>query len=354
MSKKIYVECTSKGPCSTSTSITNPYKCTSAMWVVDPVNKVVTDRLVSPYLSGLYGGSFGVQGKPIGSPEKSLILASNAVNGVLAVVRPSSTGLHDITELVIVNTHPNCVPDTIVFYSKFPNVEFGSDPDPSNYWAVIALQGKDPVCGMVFLDMATAISALNAKNKLLSSTSVKYLSVGSGGGSNRVLIRGGTFLVTPIWTYSASTISDPYDGFALVSTITQSVIRTFSLSGVVRLSYVPIIPGELISKVNELQASVNALSASLHSHDAHEVVPAEQYLEKEHTRFQAERALSSSTDNANKVDANKATAALYLSIISCFISLVCMVLTMMIYCTHQSKQIDANDNSNDSYLATVH
>ena len=132
---RIYVECSGCG-----SPNTNSTKCPTAHWEVDYTRRNVTRRLVSPYLSSTYasigGQDLGIMGKPTASPEESLVLSTNGAHKIVHIYRPTASGI-DITEAIIPGGV--CSPGNIAFYSKDSTTEFGSDPNPANYFAVILL-----------------------------------------------------------------------------------------------------------------------------------------------------------------------------------------------------------------------
>ena len=258
---RIYVECTGISGC--VSPYTNATKCTSAHWEVDHLNANVTRRVVSPYLSGLSlpaSNGLGVLGKPISSPEESLILASNSNFKMVHIYRPgTTTSDFAITEVLIANTGTTCTPGAILYYSKDLTTEFGSDPNPANYVAVIALEGISASCGIAFLDLATAVTALNSKTALLPTSAITYLDIVNGGGSSRPIAIGGKYIVISSYSYVPATPSSPMDSFVLVSIQTKSIVQTYKVPGLLKLSFVPFISNELKYEVERLKAEVKAL-----------------------------------------------------------------------------------------------
>ena len=326
---RIYAECTGISGC--VSPYTNATKCTSAHWEVDHINSNVTRRIVSPYLSGLSlpaSKGLGVLGKPISSPEESLILASNSNFKMIHIYRPGTTaGDFAITEALIANTGTACTPGTILYYSKDLSIEFGSDPNPANYVAVIALEGISASCGIAFLDLATPVAALNAKVQLLPASAITYLDVVNGGGSSRPIAIGGKYIVISSYSYVPVLASDPMDSFVLVSILTKSIVQTYKVPGLLKLSYVPIITGELKYQVAALNTEVAALSSSISSAAVSQSSPA--------TLADSAATTVDNGSTSTTADSNKAIAALVLASVALFTSIIALILTSIMF--HNSR-----------------
>ena len=241
----IYVECTNPSACG---SPYNTDACTGSIWKIDtytfPGSSTDTDlnlgmntalpsrsRLSSPFLSTKYGISyFGIQGQPYASPEEQFILCSNKNLNVLSIIKPVSGGPPLVLEVEV-----SYKPGSIVFWPKDSSITFGTDANPGNYWAVMALESSDENSGLAFLDMDLVVAGFAASASTLDSSVVQYVKLGAGN-TYRPMERGNDYIVTP--TNYDSTLKR-YTHLSIVNARTRSVQTTISLAGTAKILWVP-------------------------------------------------------------------------------------------------------------------
>lgn len=238
----LYVECTNPSTC--VSPFTNSALCTGSLWKIDtesfPGNtenalslgqsttQPSRTRLVSPFLSAKYGINFGIQGQAYATPEEQFILSTNKKLNVLSILKPVAGGAPLILEVEV-----NYGPGTVVFWPKDSSITFGVDPNPGNYWAVIALEGSDDNAGLAFLDMAKVVQGFAAQAATLHNSVIEYVKLGPGS-TYRPIKRGNDYIVTPIYDTAAA----GYTKLAIVHARTRAV-TTIPLAGTAKILWVP-------------------------------------------------------------------------------------------------------------------
>ena len=56
------------------------------------------------------------------------------------------------------------------------------DPNPGNYWAIMALESSDENGGLAFLDMDLVVKGFAASQGILDKNVVQYVKLGAGAG----------------------------------------------------------------------------------------------------------------------------------------------------------------------------
>ena len=304
VNNRIYVECINPTDC--VPPYTDVTKCTGSVWGISAETGNVTARLESPYLSAKHGAGFGIQGQPKSSPEEQFILVGNRNNKILAILKPT------LKKTEIIEVELKCSPGAITFHAKDPSLVFGYDPNPSNYVAVIALEGDDPTCGVAFLDMNIIVKAFTSEISTLPDGSIEYVDVGSGGGKYRPITSGGGYVITGINPVSQF---GPYGGFVLISTKTHTVVQTYKIPKFSKVSFVPIHPESLSYKIKQLSSL----------------------------------QMQTSTNN-NLIN----MAAIVIAIISLLLTTITLVLLSLLYCHFkQKKPLSSNSESVGSTLTKV-
>jgi len=249
----LYVECTNPSTC---VSPYNTAACTGSLWKIDtasfPGNTATAlqlggnpaqpsrQRLSSPFLSNKLGiSNFGIQGQSYATPEEQFILCPSKNNNVLSIIKPVSGGSPLILEVEV-----NYKPGSVVFYPKDSSITFGVDPNPENYWAVIALESSDDNSGLAFLDMALVVQGFAKGSVLLDKTVVQYVKIGAGA-TYRPLKRGTDYIATPI--YDSTVLG--YTKLAIVNARTQTVSTVLPLAGVAKILWVPNLQANWASSV---------------------------------------------------------------------------------------------------------
>jgi hypothetical protein len=209
----------------------------------DPTTKAIVKRFTSAYLNNKNGVSnSGVGGQPYSSPENKYFIVPNPSANVIAVFKPTPTGT-DMLEIAV-----NFRPGKTKFYPKDTSVTFGTDPNPSNYWAVINLEDKSANGGLAFIDMAVVVDAFKRNATLLDASIVTYLSTGPGKG-DRPIARGNDFALSPVLTGTSST-DTTFGSVTLVNVKTKTVLSTFAIPAISRVLWVPVHNDEVGSNSN--------------------------------------------------------------------------------------------------------
>jgi len=256
----LYVECTNPSACVTPF---NTAACTGSLWKIDTTSfpgdtdtalqlggnpaQPSRQRLSSPFLSNkLSIPNFGIQGQAYASPEEQFILCPSKNNNVLSIIKPVSGGSPLILEVEV-----NYKPGSVVFYPKDSSITFGVDPNPGNYWAVVALESSDDNSGLAFLDMALVVQGFASGQTMLDKGVIQYVKVG-GGSMYRPLKRGGDYIATPIY----DTAVGGYTKLAIVNARSQSVATVLPLSGVAKIIWVPNLQAGWVSSIASVQQAV--------------------------------------------------------------------------------------------------
>ena len=108
------------------------------------------------------------------------------------------------------------------------------DPNPGNYWAVMALESSDENGGLAFLDMDLVVKGFAASQSTLDKNVVQYVKLGAGA-LYRPMKRGNDYIVTPT-NYDATL--KRYTQLAIVNARTRAVTTT-SLAGTAKILWVP-------------------------------------------------------------------------------------------------------------------
>lgn len=248
---RIYVECSNPSTC------VAPYNsasnCTGSTWSIDALSLNTTERLVSPLLSTKYGSAWPINGQIYATPEEQFLLVPNKNQAVLHIIRPVAGGASKILE---VNVTGHLI-GAITFYPKDSTITFGEDPNPGNYWAIIALEDTTANSGFVMLDMAKVVTAFANNAPELQSSELVYVSVGVGAGS-RFVERGLDYIITAINTGANPTSI----GITNIKSSSAPVIQTLNLPGVKKAVWIPIHTGELAYKLNQQAATVATVQAN--------------------------------------------------------------------------------------------
>ena len=257
----IYVECQNPSSCTTTY---NTASCnTGSIWKIDtntfPGSSTETDldlgmntalpsrsRLFSPSLSSKYGiSNFGIQGQPYASPEEQFILCANKNLNILSIIKPVAGSSPLVLEVEV-----NYKPGSIVFWPKDSSITFGVDPNPGNYWAVMALESPDENGGLAFLDMDLVVKGFAASDSTLDKNVVQYVKLGAGK-AYRPIKRGNDYIVTPIY----DSILKRYTQLAIVNARTRAV-TTIPLAGTVKILWVPTFQSSWSSSFDALSKAV--------------------------------------------------------------------------------------------------
>ena len=185
--------------------------------------------MTSPYLTKTYGAGlgFGLSGAPVDDPTRSISLITNKNLGyghfvALGSTPAAATPLYYVVDVSFwVNFGGttgtiNMKPNFIAYYPKDISVPYESDTNPSNYYALVALDAPVAQAGIAVIDLADVAALLKKAGYgsgkaqsapvLLNVTSSQILTCGPGGGSSsRVIERGGDYVMTSV--YSAVTAS---------------------------------------------------------------------------------------------------------------------------------------------------
>ena len=108
------------------------------------------------------------------------------------------------------------------------------DPNPGNYWAIMALESPDENGGLAFLDMDLVVKGFAASQGILDKNVVQYVKLGAGA-LYRPMKRGNDYIVTPT-NYDATL--KRYTQLAIVNARTRAVTTT-SLAGTAKILWVP-------------------------------------------------------------------------------------------------------------------
>jgi hypothetical protein len=240
----LYVECTNPGK-PTCPDTFNTTGCTGSLWRID-TNSFLGNtenalqlgmkaaqptrlRLSSPFLSNkLNIPDFGIQGQSYATPEEQFILSTNKNLNLLSIIKPVAGGVPLILEVEI-----SYKPGAIVYWPKDSSITFGVDPNPGNYWAIVALESSDENAGLAFLDMDLVVKAFEAGLVMLDKSVIEYVNLGPGS-LYRPLKRGNDYVATPIY----DTTAKGYTKLAIVNARTRSV-TTISLSKTSKIIWVP-------------------------------------------------------------------------------------------------------------------
>jgi hypothetical protein len=206
-------------------------------------------RLSSPFLSAKYGIlNFGIQGQPYASPEEQFILCSNKNLNVLSIIKPVAGGSPLVLEVEV-----DYKPGSVVFWPKDSSITFGVDPNPGNYWAVMALESSDQNGGLAILDMDLVFKAFAASQSILDKNVIQYVKLGAGN-TYRPMKRGNDYIVTP--TNYDSTLKR-YTHLAIVNARTRTAVTTVSLAGTSKILWVPTFQSSWSSSFDALSKAVD-------------------------------------------------------------------------------------------------
>jgi hypothetical protein len=255
----VFVECTNPTTC--KSPYTNPTNCTASLWAVDAVTLDVKARLVSPTLNATYGGDFGVWGQPYDSPDGTFMIATNSKLNYISVVYPEGKNMTSVLDIPVSGG-----PSSVLYIPKNTTVNFGDDPDPRNYWAVVGLGSQSSTtsnpCGIAFLNMADVVAGFEAGKTSLSSSVITRVSAAgcSASSENRVMARGMGYIGTYVYESSSA------KKITFVDELKQSVHSTFTVSGSIqKIIFVPTITDELTYQIGLLQDSVSRLQSQRHA-----------------------------------------------------------------------------------------
>jgi len=175
---------------------------------------------------------FGIQGQAYASPEEQFILSTNKNLNVLSVIKPVAGGTPRKLEVEV-----SYKPGQVVFWPKDSSITFGVDPNPGNYWAVIALESDDENSGMAFLDMDLIVKGFavspNQEFQELDKSCIEYVKLGPGS-MYRPMKRGNDYIATPVY----DTTAKKYTSLAIVNAKTRAV-TTISLADTAKIVWVP-------------------------------------------------------------------------------------------------------------------
>ena len=256
----LYVECTNPKTCK------SPYDsalCTGSLWKIDTESFLgdtendlelgmnpllpVRSRLYSPLLSDKLGIlNFGIQGQSYATPEEQFILSTNKNLNVLSIIKPVAGGSPVILEVEV-----SYNPGSVVFWPKDSSITFGVDPNPGNYWAVVALESKDDNSGLAFLDMDIVVKGFASGLSVLDKSTVEYVKLGPGN-KYRPMKRGNDFIATPVYDITA----EGYTKLAIVHARTRAV-TTIPLSKTSKILWVPSFQASWSSTVASLSKAVS-------------------------------------------------------------------------------------------------
>ena len=125
------------------------------------------------------------------------------------------------------------------------------DPNPGNYWAIMALESADENGGLAFLDMDLVVKGFDASQSTLDKNVVQYVKLGAGN-MYRPVERGNDYIVTP--TNYDSTLKR-YTQLAIVNARTRAVTTT-SLAGTAKILWVPTFQSSWSSSYASLSKAV--------------------------------------------------------------------------------------------------
>lgn len=227
----------------------------ATMYEVDPITKTVVKKFTSAYLNQKNNAlNSGLLGQLYLSPEESFFIVPNPAANVIAVLKPTPTG----TQVLEIPVSYN--PGATIYYPKNTSLPFGSDQNPSNYWAVINLEEKSASGGVAFIDMAVIVDGFKRNVTILDPSVVTYLATGPGKG-DRPIARGNDFVVIPVLT-GTTTADTTFGSIALVNIKTKTLVSTFTIPGVSRTLWVPIHKDEIRNTITSLQTQVSALTTA--------------------------------------------------------------------------------------------
>jgi hypothetical protein len=226
----------------------------ATMYEIDPNSRSIVNRFTSAYLNKKNNvTNSGLLGQQYHSPDETFFIVPNPRGNVIAILKPTPTG----TKILEIPMSYN--PGSTIYYPKDPSVTFGTDPNPSNYWAVIALEEKSANGGVAFLDMAVVVDGFNRNVTILDASVVTYLPVGPGKG-DRPIARGNDFVATPSMTGTTGT--DTTQGsISLINIKTKAIVATFNIPAISRVIWVPTHTDELGNSVSTLKSQVDSLAA---------------------------------------------------------------------------------------------
>lgn len=250
---RLYVECSNPSACNAPYNDTT--SCTGSTWVIDASSLNVAGRLESPLLTARYGASFGVQGQIYATPEEQFLLVPNKKAKVLHILKPVSGG---ITEVLEIDTAGHSI-GAITYYPKDSTVTFGEDPNPGNYWAVIALEEAAESSGFALLDMALVTAAFVSDTVSLPASALQFVSVGAGA-SGRFVERGSDYIATPVFVAGTATAVS----IGIVNLKTMAV-QSVSFADAKRVVWVPIHTGEVAYKLRVQSDVASATQLSVAS-----------------------------------------------------------------------------------------
>ena len=138
-----------------------------------------------------------------------------------------------------------------MFWPKDSSITFGVDPNPGNYWAVMALESSDENSGLAFLDMDLVVKGFASSLTTLDKSVVQYVKVGAGN-LYRPMKRGNDYIVTP--TKYDSNLKR-YTQLAIVNARTRAVTTT-SLAGTSKILWVPTFQSSWSSSFDSLSKAV--------------------------------------------------------------------------------------------------
>jgi hypothetical protein len=205
-------------------------------------------RLESPLLSARLGAPFGVQGQIYATPEEQFLLVPNKNAKVLHILKPISGGATEILEIDTAGYSFGAV----TYFPKDSSITFGTDRNPGNYWAVIALEDASESSGVALLDMALVVAAFLSDTVSLPITALQFLAVGPGA-SGRFVERGSDYIATPI--FAPGTTNAVSLGLVNLKT---STVQTVSFANAKRVVWVPIHTEEVAYKLTIQSAATTA------------------------------------------------------------------------------------------------
>ena len=255
----LYVECTN--PSATCQSPYNTAGCTGSLWKIDTASfpgntenalqlgmkasQPSRLRLSSKFLTDKLGFDFGIQGQSYATPEEQFILCPNKNLNVLSIIKPLAGGVPLILEVEV-----SYKPGSVVYWPKDSSITFGVDPNPGNYWAVMALESSDENAGLAFLDMDLVVKGFAAGKSLLDKSVIEYVKLGPGN-VYRPLKRGSDYIATPIYDTTAL----GYTKLAIVNARTRAV-TTIPLLKTSKIIWVPIFQASWSGTIASLSKAV--------------------------------------------------------------------------------------------------
>ena len=154
----------------------------------------------------------------------------------------ASTGSYAVIEMSFTINGINYLPGVVAWYPKDVSVPFFNDKNPSNYYAVVALNVNDATGGFAVVDMAVIMaeftrltSVSKTSSTMAFAATASIVNCGPSSGTGRLMERGGDYIFTPVWNTAASSFSTMCSYNMRTKTITTGIP---AMSGAAKLLYV--------------------------------------------------------------------------------------------------------------------